>query len=1206
MAFTPITVAESDAKSPISESLWAKVRENFDDHEARILALEAGGGGGGSGAIIEDEKARYATVLSGLEDDTAKFWRRRFGIFQNIINGNPISTIEGFDPEGKDSGETWIGLEQQEDQSTGWTISSDGRYYNGEAVVIPKDSKFSFRLKKGLNFFGIGYHPDPTASDNVEVFVDGQTPTALGLLDEKGSPAPDAFSSVASTAFFGAVKWYFNLDPSKEHVVKIFNNDSGADVFPCEFIELGFASKPGEFSPDLTLKVGTGRINVRGTTVNVDEANLSFSPTGYFGRTDAIKVNTAGVLSVLEGIEPAFSQAAPEVAIAFSAGAPSTLKLKNVNTFPTQGFILVQNEFGAKFLASYTGKTGDLLGSLTGMVWHSAPSEDYTPLSGFNSIAQANASHDLSVNLWAGGGIKVEAGVNDKIDFDIFVNGVQTNHSATVAPGLYSADMGPTIQEAIIASMNTAKDLSGINGQYFVEYNSESHRFTIGAFGDEIDSINFDNNTGPNTATNLLKSLLGFDNTDITGSNSYLADNEVEALAARVYRIDDNFIDAQDPRVKYESAPSTTLGTEQEDVEGRLGFSTIYRQDGSQAFCRFTPDHEAAGVIFATIYDGEAPTYCVSVDNGDVIYALNPNGLAQQTLDASRASVATYFLPFPKGSHQIAIWPTNESQHRMNTAQDFYVLGFRQLFTKPADELLATDEAIVRSIERAPVSQYRTFYESDYSHSTNDNIDGVSQSGTWTNGLSNQSFNRRDSFTTSVGDYEDITFTIQGIGGIGIISQGGSNGCRKASYYLKAGAVGSNAAADLVGVHFERMAADINEMSYFRLYNLPAGQYTLRKRHEDNTGANLMIIEGIEIVDEVLPERKVVTSAVTNTGQSVSEVLHGKIHMFQIDSTDRVPGRLLRSGYDKGIAVVDHFINNNSLNDSDDVSTVRVFKNYFSNNYRSGGTHQNNFARVFGFCRGISYRPYSFSNIVVPGTVTGSITPTIDGVNEAANIDCSKQLKGGDAPAQQYFGDNSLYSRRFREPLSGTPGSSTVFPVADTRGFVVGMTVLLKDDSEPDLRRTITAITTDVNVTFSEAVTNFANYGTVSNSYIESPAFHVLSMVNNQNFFWYFGTAMLEQLPLLPSDNEARVFAKDDFVSETKTILFRNVVNGDDLYYPIFSNGRSATWQETSIQIVKVTHNAGNGDYLIDNSLKNISVNGNTSLTIKLTAVRSF
>lgn len=42
MAFTPYTSTEIEVGKPVKKELWRKAKDNFDDHEARILALSLG------------------------------------------------------------------------------------------------------------------------------------------------------------------------------------------------------------------------------------------------------------------------------------------------------------------------------------------------------------------------------------------------------------------------------------------------------------------------------------------------------------------------------------------------------------------------------------------------------------------------------------------------------------------------------------------------------------------------------------------------------------------------------------------------------------------------------------------------------------------------------------------------------------------------------------------------------------------------------------------------------------------------------------------------------------------------------------------------------------------------------------------------------------------------------------------------------------
>lgn len=113
--------------------------------------------------------------------------------------------------------------------------------------------------------------------------------------------------------------------------------------------------------------------------------------------------------------------------------------------------------------------------------------------------------------------IDVIAGTNDDIDFN--EGGGELN--ASVTPGTYihggSADSG-SIGEAI----KTALEAAGADTYTVTEEEQAdgSFKYTISSDGT---TLSFLNNTGTNTATNLLKLNLGFGTADLTGALSYEA-----------------------------------------------------------------------------------------------------------------------------------------------------------------------------------------------------------------------------------------------------------------------------------------------------------------------------------------------------------------------------------------------------------------------------------------------------------------------------------------------------------------------------------------------------------------------------------------------------------------------------------------------------------------------------------------------------------
>jgi hypothetical protein len=60
VAFVALTDAETDASKPARQALWKKIKDNFDDHQSRLGALE-----GGSADILFDHFTRDSRAIGG-------------------------------------------------------------------------------------------------------------------------------------------------------------------------------------------------------------------------------------------------------------------------------------------------------------------------------------------------------------------------------------------------------------------------------------------------------------------------------------------------------------------------------------------------------------------------------------------------------------------------------------------------------------------------------------------------------------------------------------------------------------------------------------------------------------------------------------------------------------------------------------------------------------------------------------------------------------------------------------------------------------------------------------------------------------------------------------------------------------------------------------------------------------------------------------
>lgn len=1183
MAFVTITSSQTDAKSPIDVQLMdVGLNQNLDDHEARILALESGGGSGGSSDPSQDP--RYGSVLAGFQTNEAKFWRLRYAIPQGVINnGEKLNNIEGFDPGGEDQSRFMYGNEQ-----INWTYDTLSNYYLGLSLLIPDGKTMSFKVKKGENFFGLGMLKHSSGSDTVRVYIDGQSITSFGgITNEFGSSRADTFSSVAAVNLFQHVEWFFGLD-GEEHVISVFNDDSGANSFTFNFIEVGYASKPGTHAVDLDLKVNAGRVNVRGSAVTTAETSVTFDATESAGRTDALVVDTAGSVTVLKGIEPAMTQTLPEVAMAFS-GALTTFKVKNAKYFPSSGFLVVSHPGGGHYLCSYTGKTESTIAqhSFDGVLWQSKPKDDYTPENNFTSGSAGDPTGSINVNLWAAGGHSITSS-NNKLDFKITLNGTQTTHAATITNGLYSADLMP-LGRAIVNAMKAVKPLS--SGEYFAEYNADAQRWTIGVKGSEVTELQLLFSTGSNVA-NSIHTTLGYSTTDLTGKNSYLAQSEKQSLAHRVFQADKSLMTANDPRIQYNFVDGALSSTTLTYIKERLGLGYVRTVSSATPIIKIHPDEDACGLSFTFNMNDGGSMIVAQVDYGQQIYAVR----TEFSSDAiNHTQLLTGFLSFPRGSKVISLWQLSDAPWEItDNTNNINFVGARQYFTKPKVEALTTTQSIIKNFDIAPKQFFITKYESSYSPQASfDNIDTITYNGTWTNSAGDW-FGGDYNTTTTLNDYVDVTFTLTGNGGGIGVSQGFDSGAysRLVSYYLVSGASGSETNTLIQNNYLRWAMGTATSGNRFQILGLPSGQYTLRVKNLDS--GNTLLIDGYSIIDTVAPDRGQTVTDVTNTGQAVSYPLNSVKFNFYVDSSHKTPAWLFRSGYNQGKAYLDYQATTVSeIITLDDEANVKTHNLYFSDNQFTNDADE---IRSFYFAKSVFLMPGANDTAAFSATVN----PVIDGINHANTFSNRVQTKGGAGPTsvRDYY---PLFNDHFlRYGTSMT--NSTTLPLTNTRGFKAGHTVILEADSQPTLKRVINTVTAGTNITFTEAVPNHTNYTTANNVRAKAYGFHVIKFENDTADEFAVSAICFEPMDIQASNHEQRRLSTNK-IGEVATLTFIGVANGDDLYYPVFSDGRPATYIETSIDIMAIS--SGTATYSINFDLKNITVSAGT-LDIKLTAVRKY
>lgn len=1190
MAYDPILAGEVDAKSPIDVNLMTnKIKEDFDDHEARLLALEGGGGSGGGSSSSNDP--RYGSIIGGLQTNEPVFWRKKYSFLETVLaSGEKYSGDLGFDPDNSEQSR-WIGFEEPYDASSFDTVADSASAYRGYFCLIPDGKTFSFKLKKGENFFGLGAVKVTTGPSAITVKIDGQSLTSLGITDEAGVARADDFASTSSIDSYSC-EWFFGLRGDREHTISVTNNDGGGANLDMEYIEIGYATPQSEYTVDHTITAKAGRALVRGISVTTDEEILDVTPSNGYGHTAALVADTAGDLTIIDGVEPAMTQALPEIAIPFGSGPVTSIKVKNSKLFPSSGFLLVSTPWGMHQIASYTGKTETLINqhTFTGMIWQSQPTIDITPLSGIESDTPGDSTGDLSFNLWAAGGHLVSSS-NNKLDFKVTLNGTQTTHAATIANGLYSADLVP-LGQAIIEAMQAVKPLT--NGDYFCEYNMESMRWSIGIKGQEVSELQLLFNSGSNVA-NSIHTTIGFGSTDLTGATSYFATTDKQSLAHRVFRKDSQLMAAGDPRIQFSAISSNSTG----DIEKRMGLGYVYLNVASQVM-KIYPDDDATGLSFSFLCVNDGAPIMAQVDYGQYFYVLQTsNRLGDDQV--TRAQVMTGFISFPRGSRVITLTSIDlYGMMQIVSTPGMYFVGAQQYYTKPREEALTVTQSIIKSFDIAPKQLFKTPYAYDYSpQASKDNVDTVVYTGSWSGGSHTEQYNGSRNFNSTPGDYVDYTFTLAGDGGGFSVMLGKASACvRKIGFFLVSGPTGSETSSRIQNIRTEwgGLVGDVTEDEAFEIYGLPAGQYTLRMKHE-GFAAEQLHTSSFRVIDTIEPDRGSTVSDVTNTGQGVTYPINLIKHSCHLDQLDKVPIWLRKSGYREGHSVIDSQFSTFTQDSHNDSGEIKNQQDYFGAFFLNRDVDH---IRSFNFAKSVCTLDGMFT------TLNTDLNPVLDGRNPAFKYSQRVCTKGGSAPSafrEVYF---PPYSRHVREYASGNMSNSTTFLISNTRGFKVGHTVIVEADSQPTLKRVIASITTDTNIVFTEAISGFANYTTANNALVRAYGFHsIKTQVDADSLYAEFSAICFEPMDVLPSKHDLRRMAKSK-AGEIAVVNFYDVQNGDDLYYPYFSDGVQATAKESVIQITGAYSASDDVNWQFAYDLKNVYVDGTSpQLWVKITSIRS-
>jgi len=1142
----PFTGSETLAKEPIDQELFdEKVRQNIE-----YLDSVSGGGGGGS---VGDAGAR-GEILAGGETNEAVFTKKRFHVTQSNLANSALK--EGAEFGSHDIRRRLVHYESN-DPTWVYAISTTGKAYLDQVIELAKDSSLSFFVEEGENYFSLIYEGTSTTCDAVDVKIDGTAiVTYTGIVDEDDVAQTNTFNSNSTISIAGYKEHYFGLDGHR-HIITIKNTDSASKVFKLEGVEFGYrADSP---TIDHAVKISAGLGSARGTTASFSESDLSFSPPAKsfsWGHTGAIKMNTGGTLTAVDGLSPAMTQTKPEEAISFSS-AVTSLDVKNNWNFPASGLCEMTTPYGAKHIFSYTSKTDSSIQShsLDGIIWQTQPTADFTPMGSLDSVTPGDSQMELNINHIGAGTIVVSAS-NNKIDFKVGENGgAQSTFAATITNGLYSADVLP-LGAAIEEALNTAHAIN--NGGYKAKYDETTQRWMVMAHGPEVDSFELLFSSGANQA-NSIHGDLGYGDADLSASLSYVGTTTKQHLCQRVFEADKFLMEANDPRIKYPYT-STSAAIEADAVTEMLGFGpkTAYINSTTQGAIAIYPDHDCSGIALHFVQSFEAGAISVTVDNQQPVYPLNLEATASTapTTSSVRGKIMSCFISFPRGTRSIWVQAENRVSFELtNNNQGFVFLGARQYFTKPNWESLTLTESIIKTIDIAPIS----LWASEHAHNTGtlyvpgsgDNINSITESGTWAGGLDGDAFNNYARTSTTTGAYVEVDFTLAGDGGgIGLKMSRFTNRSEYLSLYLSTAAIVEG--TDLVQNIIAFQNPGYSNYDIFFFTGLPAGTYKARFKNNEAT-ANTFGHTSIITIDDVQEEEnKNINADVANNGQGVGYPLYTKRITPNRHSADRVPSYLEESGYREGdVMPVDIGI---------DVSAA--FEN-FTESTSNFGKHPWHFASTVSLrttASSLKFMGFMRSACIEDACFTShetAVTATLDTRSYTAYSQRVCVKAGGVPTAIE--ANARLWQKRFK--LACSFSASDTFTIADTRGLVEGQRAILDDGTNTE-EVIITTIVSDTSFDVKKARATVVDANVTDVSF---PGFHTIKFTQGSTSSFRSGSLAYEPLPLEPNKWFER--NASGYKLETKTITFSGVVNNDDLYYPIHSDGNAGTYSTSSIDI---------------------------------------
>lgn len=1168
MAFSQIQPTQTEAKAVIDEQLMdTGLRLNFDDHESRLLAVEAAVGTAGE-VSVEDLFADILTDKRFFSNEGILFKRRYHASTTKNdarISAKAFDKDSGGDIEGDDK-EVRVMFKHEYDDLIQGGVDSN-LLYKGASVVMIDGAEILFKVKRGENFFGIGTRVNPGHSDTIEILIDGQTPVSLSLVDQNGNAAPNSFSNNGSIDRPGTVFYYFDLD-GEEHIVSIKNNDSLSRPTEFEFVEIGYRSRDYSITNDL--HINKSKALVKGVQVDIAEQDVSFTKSTGYGHSGMLVSNTSGVVRVVDGLEGAMTHVKSDETIDFTS-AVTTIPVKTAFNFPDKGICLFQHPLGGTFQFSYGSKTTTTVqtNSLDDIIWKLQPVNSLDIETGFNNqAATGDAKINATITYWAEPTIEINSG-NNKIDFEITITdsaGVDqtTSHTATIPSGWYDAEI-INIADTIVQQMEAVKPL-GTDGRYYAEWQSGIKKWVIGASGKNIVSIAFDFATGANFASSIHPTL-GYNNADISGDNAYYANNETTHRPVRAY-YGDKFTRSPDSQdVKYTTS-NVSATPENPDVESRLGFDNVRpMSDGNEVNMQIHTDDDSCGIIayFVTRNNNTGVSMYYQIDDRERTYMFyNQQYGFNNVSDGIYGRVIPVILTYPRGSKKICFGDTRVNMFTnrsggVNTISQIQFAGYKQLYSRPKIEDVASDENILRVYDIAPKSLYSTTYGNNsgvlYSPGSNDSINTVTETGSWAAAGPSDFWNQFGRITTSSGDFVEYDFTINGdCGGIWLRVICTTSTPEGVEFYLSTSAI--NESTDLISTTcFLSQTGPISDgADGIGMYGIPQGTYKARFKLSATTSPNFVVL-GVTVADTIPPDvNTYVIADTTNNGQTVPRALFGKYNTVLGNANDRVLNSMRNSQYKFGYPTDVHtsgsFSNaDHSGNEQYSFGIARSRKHYGNSLLFA----QNEYCETISMCKSITIQHSTFTSY---STI---ITSFIDGV-ATPNTTTARQAGKNGAANNSIESTAEAVFKRFE--FEGITMTGKVVSITDTRGLRVGEPILLVDNVGAVEQKNITSIVVGVSVTVDTPLTVLTDSNVVA---IRYHGIHTSRYRNDDASSSFVSNFIVEPLDVQPSNFKKRNL--QGTVLET-AITRQTIANTETISLPVFSDGEIARQREVSLSML--------------------------------------